>query len=51
MAAIVLGRSVATDTSCAFQGVKDHFAQSGSFADYFRAMLTSPGFATRDAAP
>jgi hypothetical protein len=51
LAAVVLGRSVATDTSCAFAAVKDHFAQSGSFADYFRAMLTSPGFATRDAAP
>ncbi|HVU49569.1 MAG TPA: DUF1592 domain-containing protein, partial [Polyangia bacterium] len=51
MAAIVLGRSVATDTSCAFQSVKDEFARSGSFADYFRAMLTSPAFATRDAAP
>ena len=33
------------------QSVKDQFAKSGSFADYFRAMLTSPGFATRDAAP
>jgi hypothetical protein len=51
MAAIVLGRSVATDTSCAFQSIKDQFAKSGSFADYFRAMLTSPAFATRDAAP
>jgi hypothetical protein len=51
MAAIVLGRSVATDTSCAFQDIKDRFAASGSFADYFRAMLTSPAFATRDAAP
>jgi hypothetical protein len=51
LAAVVLGRSVATDTSCAFQDVKDHFAQSGSFPDYFRAMLTSPAFATRDVAP
>jgi hypothetical protein len=51
LAAIVLGRSVATDTSCAFQDVKDHFAQTGSFAEYFHAMLTSPGFATRDVAP
>jgi hypothetical protein len=51
MAAVVLGRSVATDTSCAFEDVKDHFAMTGSFADYFRAMLTSPGFATRDVAP
>ena len=51
MAAIVLGRSVATDTSCAFATVKDRFAKTGSFADYFRAMLTSSGFATRDVAP
>jgi hypothetical protein len=51
LAAVVIGRSVATDTSCAFQDVKDHFAQSGSFPDYFRAMLTSPAFATRDVSP
>jgi Protein of unknown function (DUF1592)/Protein of unknown function (DUF1588)/Protein of unknown function (DUF1595)/Protein of unknown function (DUF1587) len=51
LAAVVLGRSVATDSSCAFGAVKDHFAMTGSFADYFRAMLTSPAFATRDVAP
>ena len=50
MAAIVLGRSVADDTSCAYGAVKDSFAKSGSFAGYFRAMLNSPGFLTRDAA-
>ena len=50
MAAIVLGRSVADDTSCAYATVKDTFAKSGSFADYFRAILSSPGFLTRDAA-
>jgi hypothetical protein len=51
LAAVVLGRSVATDTSCAFQDVENAFAQSGAFTDYFRAMLTSPAFATRDVAP
>jgi hypothetical protein len=51
MASIVLGRSITTDDSCALRDVKDHFASSGSFSDYFRAMLTSPGFLTRDVAP
>ena len=37
------------DNSCAFQNVKDQFAMSGgSFIDYYRAILTSPGFLTRD---
>jgi hypothetical protein len=47
----VLGRTVTTDASCAFAEVKDQFAASGSFPDFFRAMLTSPGFLTRDVAP
>jgi hypothetical protein len=45
----VLGRSMIGDNSCAFQNVKDQFAMSGgSFLDYYRAILTSPGFLTRD---
>ena len=45
----VLGRSMIGDNSCAFQNVKDQFAMSGgSFMDYYRAILTSPGFLTRD---
>jgi hypothetical protein len=51
MAPFVLGRSVVTDNSCALQGVKDTFAKSGSFTDFYRAMLTSPGFLTRDVEP
>jgi len=27
---------------------KDHFAQAGTFTEFFRALLTSPGFITRD---
>ena len=45
----VLGRSMIGDNSCAFQNVKDQFAMSGgNFLDYYRAILTSPGFLTRD---
>jgi hypothetical protein len=28
--------------------VKQTFAQSGSFVDFFRALVTSPAFVTRD---
>jgi hypothetical protein len=49
MAPFVLGRSVVSDNSCVLQDVKDHFASTGSFTDFYRAMLTSPGFLTRDA--
>jgi hypothetical protein len=51
MAPFVLGKTVITDQSCALAEVKDRFAESGSFPDFFRAMLTSPGFLTRDVAP
>lgn len=51
LAVFVLGRSVVGDQSCAFQQVKDRFAASGSFMDYYRAMLTSPAFVTRDVTP
>jgi hypothetical protein len=38
-----------TDNSCAFQNVKDQFvASGGNFLAYYRAMLNSPGFLTRD---
>jgi hypothetical protein len=47
----VLGRTVITDNSCALADVKDRFAASGSFPDFYRAMLTSPGFLTRDVQP
>ena len=48
LAVFVLGRTVQGDNSCALQRVGDKFAASGSFTDYYRAMLTSPGFITRD---
>ncbi|HET6282152.1 MAG TPA: DUF1592 domain-containing protein [Polyangia bacterium] len=48
LAVFVLGRSVNGDNSCALQKVGDKFAASGAFTDYYRAMLTSPGFLTRD---
>ncbi|MEO8213313.1 MAG: DUF1588 domain-containing protein, partial [Myxococcales bacterium] len=51
LAVFVLGRSVVEDQSCALQQVKDRFAASGSFTDYYRAMLTSPAFVTRDVTP
>ncbi|HVJ16442.1 MAG TPA: DUF1592 domain-containing protein [Polyangiaceae bacterium] len=50
LAPFVLGREVKVDTSCSLQEVKDKFAETGTFADFFRAMLTSPGFVTRDPA-
>jgi Protein of unknown function (DUF1592)/Protein of unknown function (DUF1588)/Protein of unknown function (DUF1595)/Protein of unknown function (DUF1587) len=49
IAEFVLGRSVVTDNSCALQDSRNQLAASGSFKDYFRALLTSPGFLTRDA--
>jgi hypothetical protein len=48
LAEFVLGRSVIEDDSCSLQEAKNQFAASGSFTDYFRALLTSPGFLTRD---
>lgn len=48
LATIALGQDTKADTSCALRTVQDTFAASGSFTDLFRALLTSPGFATRD---
>jgi Protein of unknown function (DUF1592)/Protein of unknown function (DUF1588)/Protein of unknown function (DUF1595)/Protein of unknown function (DUF1585) len=36
------------ENSCAIQQIKDNFAASGKFVDLFKAILTSPAFATRD---
>jgi hypothetical protein len=44
-----LGRDLATDQSCALQSVKDQFAATGAFKDFYRALATSPAFITRDA--
>ena len=45
---VLLGRSVVEDNSCELQKVKQRFASTGSFRDFYRAMLTAPGFLTRD---
>jgi Protein of unknown function (DUF1592)/Protein of unknown function (DUF1588)/Protein of unknown function (DUF1595)/Protein of unknown function (DUF1587) len=48
---VALGRDLSQDQSCAIKTVKDKFAASGTFSDFYRELLTSPGFVTRDAAP
>ena len=48
LAVFTLGRDVKSDTSCAFQGVKDALAQSGKFRDFYKALVTSPAFVLRD---
>jgi hypothetical protein len=48
LATMALGREARADTTCALATVKDAFAASGSFADLFKALATSPGFSTRD---
>ncbi len=47
----ILGRDdLGDDNSCDLAKVKDKLGTSGSFTDYFRAVLTAPGFLTRDVA-
>jgi hypothetical protein len=48
LAVFTLGREVKEDASCALQGVKDAFAQTGKFKDFYRALITSPAFIKRD---
>ncbi len=48
LASIALGRDAKLDTSCALQDVKDQVVQAASFAEFFRALLASPAFLTRD---
>jgi len=48
LAVFVLGRTFTAESSCTLQTAKDRFQSSGSFADYYRALLTSPAFLTRD---
>ena len=50
LAVFMLGQTEAKDKSCALQAVKDQFAKTGSFKDYYRALVTSPAFVTRDPA-
>jgi len=49
LVSIAVGRIVTADDACALQGVRDQFAQNGSFTDLIRAVATSPAFLTRDA--
>ena len=45
----ILGRDdLASDNSCELQQVRDKLASTGSFADYYRSVLTSSAFLTRD---
>jgi hypothetical protein len=48
MARYSLGYDPNTQNSCAIQSVKQAFAKSGSFVEFFRALVTSPAFLSRD---
>ena len=48
LATYMLEHSPDTQSSCAFQAVRDRFQQTGSFSDLFTAILTSPAFLARD---
>jgi len=48
LATYVLGRDFKTDTSCAVATVKDKLASTGSFREFYKALVTSPAFVTRD---
>lgn len=48
LAEYTLDHNPNAEKSCAIQQIKDNFAASGKFVDLFKAILTSPAFATRD---
>ena len=48
LATYTLEHSPTTEGSCDLKTVQDRFQKSGSFADLFSAILTSPAFLTRD---
>jgi hypothetical protein len=50
LAQYTLNHNPNEENSCAIEQIKDSFAKSGKFADLFKAILTSPAFATRDLA-
>ena len=50
MAQYSLGHDPNAANSCAIQAVKQTFAQTGSFTDFFKALATSPAFVARDIA-
>jgi hypothetical protein len=48
MATFSLGHDPGAENSCGLQQAKDLFYKTGSFSAFFRALVTSPGFLTRD---
>jgi len=48
LATFTLGREVKDDMSCAVRDVKDAFAKTGKFQDFYKALITSPAFIKRD---
>jgi hypothetical protein len=50
MAQYSMGYDPNAQNSCAIQAVRQTFAQSGSFVDFFKALTTSPAFVARDIA-
>ena len=48
LAEYTLDHNPKSENSCAIQHIMDNFAASGKFVDLFKAILTSPAFATRD---
>lgn len=48
LAEYTLNHDPGQENSCAIQKIKDDFAASGKLSDLFKAIVTSPAFATRD---
>jgi hypothetical protein len=48
LARYIMGHDPGVENSCALATVKDRFYQSGSFAQFYRDFVTSPGYSTRD---
>ena len=48
LAKFTLDHNPDVENSCLLAQVKDNFKQSGSFAELFKAIVTSPAFLTRD---
>jgi hypothetical protein len=48
LAEYALGYNPDAENSCELKAVKDVFVKSGSFQEFFRALVLSPGFRTRN---
>jgi len=48
LATYTLDHSPTVEGSCELETIRNRFQQSGSFADLFTSILTSPAFLTRD---